>query len=135
MDVKISDEELAFRETVREFFRDRFPEDIRRKQDQAVVLDREDHMRFQRLLAEQGWAGVNWPVEYGGTGWSPVQKYIFATELAAANAPDIVPFGLSMVGPVIYTFGNDEQKAAFPAGHPREQRVVVPGLLRAGLGQ
>ena len=70
-------------------------------------------LRSQKCLHEQGWAGVNWPVEFGGTGWTPVQKYIFATEMAEANAPAIVPFGLSMVGPVIYSFGNDEQKQRF----------------------
>ncbi len=113
MNVTLSDDELAFRDELRAFFRDRLPEDIRRKQEQGVILDREDHIRFQKLLAEKGWAGVNWPVEYGGTGWTPVQKYLFATEMAEANAPDIVPFGLSMVGPVIYSFGNDEQKRRF----------------------
>ena len=113
MNVTLSDDELAFRDELRAFFRDRLPEDIRRKQEQGVILDREDQIRFQKLLAEKGWAGVNWPVEYGGTGWTPVQKYLFATEMAEANAPDIVPFGLSMVGPVIYSFGNDEQKRRF----------------------
>ena len=113
MNVTLSADELAFRDEVRAFFRDGIPEDIRRKQEQGVILDREDHIRFQKLLAKKGWAGVNWPVEYGGTGWTPVQKYLFATEMAEADAPDIVPFGLSMVGPVIYTFGNDEQKRRF----------------------
>ncbi len=113
MNVTLSADELAFRDEVRAFFRDGMPEDIRRKQEQGVILDREDHIRFQKLLAKKGWAGVNWPVEYGGTGWTPVQKYLFATEMAEANAPDIVPFGLSMVGPVIYTFGSDEQKRHF----------------------
>lgn len=113
MNVTLSADELAFRDEVRAFFRDGIPEDIRRKQEQGVILDREDHIRFQKLLAQKGWAGINWPVEYGGTGWTPVQKYLFATEMAEADAPDIVPFGLSMVGPVIYTFGNDEQKRRF----------------------
>ena len=113
MNVTLSADELAFRDEVRAFFRDGMPEDIRRKQERGVILDREDHVRFQKLLANKGWAGVNWPVEYGGTGWTPVQKYLFATEMAEANAPDIVPFGLSMVGPVIYTFGSDEQKQRF----------------------
>ena len=113
MNVTLSADELAFRDEVRAFFRDGIPEDIRRKQEQGVILDREDHIRFQKLLAKKGWAGINWPVEYGGTGWTPVQKYLFATEMAEADAPDIVPFGLSMVGPVIYTFGNDEQKRRF----------------------
>jgi alkylation response protein AidB-like acyl-CoA dehydrogenase len=113
MNVTFSEAELAFREEVRAIFRDEFPADIRRKSKLGVPLEREDMVRFQQWLHEHGWAGVNWPVEYGGTGWSPVQKYIFATEMAEANAPGIVPFGLSMVGPVIYTFGNDEQKQRF----------------------
>ena len=70
-------------------------------------------MRWQKILHARGWAGVNWPPEYGGTGWTPVQKYIFASECAFAHTPRIVPFGLAMVGPVIYTFGNAEQKARF----------------------
>ena len=113
MNVTFSEAELAFRDRVRTFFRDEFPEDIRRKCELGVKLDREDMIRFQHCLHAQGWAGVNWPVEYGGTGWTPIQKYIFATEMAAANAPAIVPFGLSMVGPVIYTFGSDQQKQRF----------------------
>ncbi|MGI9236768.1 MAG: acyl-CoA dehydrogenase family protein [Woeseiaceae bacterium] len=113
MNVNFSPEELAFQEEVRDFFRDEYPEDIRRRQDSGSDLQPEDQIRWQQLLHKKGWAGVNWPVEYGGTGWTPVQKYIFATEEANANAPVIVPFGLSMVGPVVYTFGNEEQKQRF----------------------
>jgi len=113
MRVTFSREELDFQQEVRAFFRDEFPEDIRDKQDKGLELAADDMVRWQQILYEKGWAGVNWPVEYGGTGWTPVQKYIFATEEANANAPFVVPFGLSMVGPVIYTFGNEEQKQRF----------------------
>jgi len=113
MNVSLTEEELAFRDEIRRFFRDEFPDDIRQKQLESVHLERDDIVRFQKLLFKKGWIAVNWPVEYGGTGWSPVQKYVFATELAEANAPDIIPFGLSMVGPIIYTFGSDEQKQRF----------------------
>jgi len=113
MNVTFSEAELAFREEIRAIFRDEFPEDIRRKRELGVPLEREDMVRFQKWLHERGWAGINWPVEYGGTGWTPVQKYIFAIEMAEANAPAIVPFGLSMVGPVIYSFGSKEQKQRF----------------------
>ena len=113
MRVTFTADELAFRDEVRAFFRDQLPADIVEKQRLGVPLERDDHIRFQKLLFEKGWAGFNWPVEYGGTGWTPVQKYIFATEMAEADAPPIVPFGLSMVGPVIYTFGNEEQKQRF----------------------
>ena len=113
MHVTFSPEELAFQEEVRAFFRDEYPEDIREKRDQGMELEPKDQIRWQQLLHKKGWAGVNWPVEYGGTGWTPVQKYIYATEEANANAPLVIPFGLSMVGPVIYTFGNEEQKQRF----------------------
>ena len=86
MHVTFSPEELAFQQEVRSFFRDEFPDDIREKQDKGTELSPEDMVRWQQLLHEKGWAGVNWPVEYGGTGWAPVQKYIFATEEAIANA-------------------------------------------------
>ncbi len=113
MNVNFSPEELAFQEEVRAFFRDEYPEDIRQLQESGAELRPEVQIRWQQLLNKKGWAGVNWPVEHGGTGWTPVQKYIYATEEANANAPVIVPFGLSMVGPVIYTFGNEEQKQRF----------------------
>ena len=113
MQLTFSAEELAFRDEVRAFFANEVPEDIRRKRAVSVPLERDDLVRFQQCLYEKGWAAPNWPVEYGGTGWSTVQNYIFATEMAAANAPEIVPFGLGMVGPVIYTFGNEEQKRRF----------------------
>ena len=113
MHVSFSPAELAFQGEVRAFFRDEYPDDIREKRDKGMELGPEDQVRWQQLLHKKGWAGINWPVEYGGTGWTPVQKYIFATEEANANAPLVIPFGLSMVGPVIYTFGNDEQKQRF----------------------
>ncbi len=113
MHVSFSDQELAFREEVRAFFRDEFPADLREKREKGIELSAEDLVRWQQKLHAKGWAGVNWPVEYGGTGWTPVQKYIFATEEANANAPDIVPFGLKMVGPVIYTYGSQAQKERF----------------------
>ena len=113
MHVRLSDEDLAFRDEVRAFFRDEYPEDIREKMNSGIELAPEDQVRWQQLLHARGWAGVNWPVEYGGTGWSPVQKYIYATEEANANAPAVVPFGLTMVGPVIYTYGSEEQKQRF----------------------
>ena len=113
MNINLTPEEAAFREEVRAFFRDRYPADIRRKQDEGVPLSRDDMIRWQKLLNERGWFAINWPVEYGGTGWSPVQKYLFELEMAAVNAPRIVAFGVKMVGPIIYTYGTEAQKARF----------------------
>ncbi|MEN7341489.1 MAG: acyl-CoA dehydrogenase family protein [Pseudomonadota bacterium] len=113
MDLSFSKDELAFRDDIRRFFAEHYPADIREKMNRGIRLDKDDHVRWQKILHEHGYIAVNWPVEYGGTGWSPVQKYIFATEMAEANAPDVVPFGLSMVGPVIYTFGSESIKERF----------------------
>jgi len=113
MHATFTDDELAFRDEARAFFRDEVPEDIRNKRMQEIPLDPEDQISFQKCLYEKGWIAPNWPVEYGGTGWNAVQKYLFATEMAEANAPDIIPFGLGMVGPVIYTYGNEAQKERF----------------------
>ena len=116
MHVSFTTEENDFQKEVKSFFNEKYPADIKEKQNKSVPLEKEDFIRWQKTLYEQGWAAPNWPVEYGGTGWTPVQKYIFANENAKANAPAIVPFGLGMVGPVIYTYGNEAQKKKFLPG-------------------
>jgi len=113
MNVDFSEEELAFQQEVRTFFKEKYPEDLRRKSDSGIMLEREDYIRWQKIVYEQGWAAVNWPVKFGGTGWSPVQKYIYANEMALANAPDVVPFGMKMAAPIIYTYGTAEQCERF----------------------
>ena len=113
MNIDLIPEELAFRDEVQGFLADDYPEDIRRKRDEGVALTRDDTVRWHKALYKRGWFAVEWPVEYGGTGWTPVQKYLFANELAEANAPLVVPFGVKMVAPIIYTFGNDAQKSRF----------------------
>ena len=113
MNVSFSEQELAFQREVRDFFETEYPQDILAKARRGIEMQREDFVRGQKALYRQGWAGVNWPVEYGGTGWTATQKYIFYNEMARARTPMIIPFGLNMVGPVIYTYGNDEQKKRF----------------------
>ena len=113
MNVNLTDEELEFQKDVRTFLKEKYPDDIRNKQDKEIPLGRDDSTRWQKILFDRGWAATNWPVEYGGTGWTPVQKYIFDQELGAANAPEFVPFGMKMVAPIIYTFGSEEQKQRF----------------------
>lgn len=116
MHVSFTTEENDFQKEVNSFFNEKYPTDIKEKQNKSIPLEKEDFIRWQKTLYKQGWAAPNWPVEYGGTGWTPVQKYIFANENAKANAPAIVPFGLGMVGPVIYTYGNEAQKKKFLPG-------------------
>lgn len=113
MNVDFSEQELAFQQEVRQFLNDKLPADIADKTKNDLHFEKEDFIRWQKILADQGWAAVNWPVEYGGTGWTSTQKYIWSNECAAAGAPGVIPFGLNMVAPVIYSFGSDEQKQRF----------------------
>ena len=110
MDLRFTPEELAFRDEVRSFLRAALPDAIRRKIVEGRHLEKEDIVSWQRILNEKGWAVPNWPVEWGGTGWSPVQQYIFMEEMQQAPAPQPLAFGVSMVGPVIAAFGTDAQK-------------------------
>ncbi|PSC03457.1 pimeloyl-CoA dehydrogenase large subunit [Alsobacter soli] len=113
MDLRLTDEELAFRDEVRAFFRQALPAGIRGRLEAGHHPTRDDIVTWQRILNAEGWAVPHWPVEWGGTGWSPVKQYIFMEEMQMAPAPQPLQFGVSMVGPVIYTFGSEAQKRRF----------------------
>ena len=110
MDLSFSKEEVAFRDEVRAFFRDNVPPSTRQKLQEGRHLGKDEMIEWWRILNKKGWGVSHWPKEYGGTGWTSVQHYIFNEELQMAPAPAPLAFGVSMVGPVIYTFGNEAQK-------------------------
>ena len=111
MDAQFTAEDIAFRDEVRAFFRDSLPERIRHQTEVTPsYVSKEDTREWHQILYKQGWVAPNWPEELGGTGWTPTQKHIFEEEYQAANAPRLSPFGLIMVGPVIFSFGTEEQK-------------------------
>ena len=110
MDLNYSAEELSFRDEVRAFVREELPQDIARKVLEHRRLHKQDMMRWQDILAQKGWLAGHWPEEYGGCGWTPVQIHLFDEETAALGAPRLVPFGLSMVAPVIMAYGSPWQK-------------------------
>ncbi|SIN59804.1 hypothetical protein SAMN02745824_0341 [Parasphingorhabdus marina DSM 22363] len=109
MNLEFTAEENAFRDEVREFIKNNYPDNIegRGVQDE---LSPEDMTAWHKILGKKGWSVPAWPTEFGGTGWTPTQRYIWSEENARVNAVMPLPFGVAMVGPVIYTFGNDEQK-------------------------
>ena len=113
MDLRFTPEEIAFRDEVRAFLKQSLPEPLRRKMVEGLHPSKDDLVTWQRILNAKGWAVPHWPVEWGGTGWSPVQQYIFQDELQQAPAPPPLPFGVSMVGPVIIAFGSEAQKRRF----------------------
>ncbi|HWX82094.1 MAG TPA: acyl-CoA dehydrogenase family protein, partial [Xanthobacteraceae bacterium] len=110
MDLAFSKEEMAFREEVRAFFRDHVPPATRQKLVESRQASKDEMVAWWRILNKKGWGVSHWPEEYGGTGWTAVQHYIFNEELQMHPAPAPLAFGVSMVGPVIYTFGNEAQK-------------------------
>ena len=113
MNLSFSEEDLKFQSEVRSFIKENYPSEIKEKMDNGVPVSKDDIVTWQKILSKKGWFAINWPEEHGGSGWSVTQKFIFQNELAEANTPNIVPFGVSMCGPVIYTFGTEEQKERF----------------------
>ncbi len=112
MNLEFSKEEIAFRDEVRTFIKENYPAHLRdiESRDQ---MKREDFLAWHKILGKKGWVAPAWPVEYGGTGWTSTQRHIWSEENARAETTTLLPFGLSMVAPVIYTFGTPEQKAKF----------------------
>ncbi|WP_374634105.1 acyl-CoA dehydrogenase family protein [Ferrovibrio sp.] len=113
MNLELSDADRAFQAEVRDFVRSSLPPELAERNRRHMHLAKQDYVTWHRLLNKRGWGAPNWPKEFGGTGWNPVQRYIFDEECAIADAPPLVPFGISMVGPVIYTFGTPAQKAHY----------------------
>jgi len=113
MNINFSKEDLAFKDEVKNWLDNEYPSHVKEKTDKGITISKEDLIDFHKALSKKGWMGYNWPTEYGGTGWSASKLYIFNKELGLAGCPPILPFGVGMVGPVIYTFGNDEQKDRF----------------------
>jgi alkylation response protein AidB-like acyl-CoA dehydrogenase len=110
--------EEAFRQEVRSFIAESLPPELAARTRLDFRPRREDMQAWNAILYRKGWSAPSWPKEYGGTGWSPVERHIFADECAAADAPPLSVFGLQLAGPTIYTFGLDAQK-----------RRHLPGIL------
>ena len=112
LELNYSKEELAFRDEVRQLLRDELtPEIIAGNKNTTTALGNNDAaMAWQAILNRRGWAGVAWPKEFGGTGWSSNQRYIFNSECERAGAPKLIPLGLRMLAPVLFKYGTKEQQ-------------------------
>ena len=133
MDIRFSVEEDAFRAEVRAFLQQAWTPALAARIDddasypQAIV-------EWQRRLFERGWVAPAWPRAHGGCEWSPTQRFIYETERSAIGAPDVLPFGLKMVGPVIFKYGNEEQKARFLPRILRGEDWWCQGYSEPGAG-
>jgi alkylation response protein AidB-like acyl-CoA dehydrogenase len=110
MDLNYTNEDLAFRDQVRAFLDAELPQDLQHKVLNHLRLNKDDYVRWHRILARRGWVAPGWPQEFGGPGWTAAQRHIFEEECARAGTPPILPFGVNMVAPVIMAFGSQAQK-------------------------
>lgn len=111
MDLSFTPEDEAFRAEVREFLREKLPARLADKVRTGKRLSKQDLEGWHAILNERGWFANHWPKAFGGPDWSVEQAYIFDVETAQAHAPRIVPFGVSMLGPVLIKYGSEAQKA------------------------
>ena len=116
MNLDFTPEENAFRAEVRAFIAENYPPELRAAQDAGRPLTKAEYLMWHKVLAKKGWVAPSWPKALGGTDWTPTQKYSWSEESARAETLAPLPFGISMLAPVIYTFGTDEQKAKFLPG-------------------
>ncbi|MBT8138382.1 MAG: acyl-CoA dehydrogenase family protein [Gammaproteobacteria bacterium] len=133
MDTSFSSSDLAFQAEVRQFFDSKLSDELRARLSSSDTF-RAAIVEWQQILYAKGWVAPNWPAEHGGTGWSAAQKFIYESERARAGAPDVIPFGLKMVGPVIYSFGNDEQKQFFLPAILKSEHWWCQGYSEPGAG-
>jgi alkylation response protein AidB-like acyl-CoA dehydrogenase len=112
MDLNFSPHDDAFRQQVRAFIRDHYPLEMR-VPNPSTDLTKQQMLLWHRILHEKGWIAPSWPKEFGGPGWNITQRYIWEQEAAAADTVPPLPFGLTMVGPVIYTFGTARQRERY----------------------
>jgi alkylation response protein AidB-like acyl-CoA dehydrogenase len=113
VEIALSKQDVAFAERMRAFFTAQVPEEIRAKGRRGEHLQRADYVTTQRILNEHGLAVPHWPQQWGGQDWTPVQRHLWADEMALAHVPPPLAFNTAMVGPVIATFGSDKQKQRF----------------------
>ena len=116
MDVDFTPEDMSFRAEVRSFIEENYPKHLGSLD--RGDMSKEDLLAWHKVLHTKGWVAPSWPAEFGGTDWTVTQRYIFNEESARHGTIPPMPFGVQMLGPVIYTFGNQEQKD-----------WVLPGIL------
>jgi len=115
MNLDLSAADLAFQAEIRAFIAENLPADLQRagRRATSVFIDKQYSLAWQRILHAKGWVAPSWPVEYGGTGWNEMRRFIFQMECIRAGAPSLAPMGLRMVGPCIMRYGTSEQKAYY----------------------
>ncbi|RDK09255.1 acyl-CoA dehydrogenase family protein [Cupriavidus lacunae] len=134
MDLRFTAEEQAFREEVRAFAQANLPEDIRNKVFSHQRVEKDDYVRWHRILNAHGWGAPTWPKQWGGTGWTALQRLIFEIETFRAGAPRMLPFGLTMIGPVLMKYASPEMQQRFLPRIPNIDDFWCQGYSEPGSG-
>ena len=122
MNIDHSSEAETFRDEIRAFLQDGVPPNVKEKLELRQLsgsepsysnLTKDEYLDWHRALYKKGWVAPHWPINHGGLGWTPLQRHVYEEELGLAGVPRILPFGPTMVGPVIMEFGSDQQKEHF----------------------
>ncbi|QIB51211.1 acyl-CoA dehydrogenase family protein [Pseudomonas sp. OIL-1] len=128
------DKAHQLREAVRHFYRNEMPPGLREKSHRHQVLGKRDYLQWMQLLDQKGWAVGHWPKEHGGQEWSLLERFVFEDELARLGCPWVIPLGVKYVGPVIYSFGSDEQKLRFLPGIAKTEEFWAQGYSEPNAG-
>ena len=134
MQLQFNTEAEQFRAEVRAFFQHEYPADIKAKLASGASLNKADYQKSEQALAAKGWSAPAWPTEFGGPGWTTVQRYIFDEELDRAGAANVVPMGLLYLGPVLYTFGSPEQQQRWLPDILHSRTFWAQGYSEPGAG-
>ncbi|MDC3144467.1 acyl-CoA dehydrogenase family protein [Pelagibacteraceae bacterium] len=139
MDTTFSPEDIKFQQEVRSFIHTNYPNSLREsignKRKKGEELTKDDLTTWHKILGKHnGWSAPGWPKKYGGAEFTPTQKYIFEQECARSECQIVMPFGVNMCGPVVYTFGNEEQKAQHLPGIISGEQFWCQGYSEPGSG-
>ena len=139
MDTTFSPEDVKFQQEVRSFIHTNYPNTLRdsigNKRKKGEELTKDDLTTWHKILGNHnGWSAPGWPKKYGGAEFTPTQKYIFEQECARSECQIVMPFGVNMCGPVVYTFGNEEQKAQHLPGIISGEQFWCQGYSEPGSG-
>ena len=134
MELSFTPAQEAFRAEVRAWIASAMPPHIARKAKEHQTFDHEEQREWHRILYRKGWLALNWPKEYGGAGLLPTERFILQEELVMAGTPDLSPFGVRMVGPLIIQYGSDWQRERFLPKILSGDEVWCQGYSEPGAG-
>ena len=134
MDISFSDADLVFRDEVREFLAEAWDEELQAQYSFGGGDLKKAAIEWQQRLYRKGWMAPGWPEEQGGVSWTPTQYFIYNSERSRVGAPSRIPFGVTMVAPVIYTYGTEEQKQRFLPAILKSEDWWCQGYSEPGAG-